>query len=114
MAGTYHPGFALEDRVVFIAEQSGQIIGFIAGHKTLRFGCDGELQWAFVLPHWQNKGVASSLLAMLRKWFDKRGMKKVCVNASADMATRAFYLKQGAVAMNEHWCVWEDISGKRM
>jgi len=27
-------------------------------------------------------------------------MRKVCVNASSDMATRAFYLKHGATPMN--------------
>ena len=110
LAGTYHPGFAKEERAMFVAEQSDEVIGFIAGHRTLRFGCDGELQWAFVLPDWQRKGIGSSLLAMMRRWFVEHSMRKICVNASADMLARAFYLKHGAKAMNEHWCVWEDVS----
>jgi len=109
MAGTYHPGFSREERVVYVAEESSSILGFIAGHRTMRFGCDGELQWAFVLPDYQRRGVSSSLLSSLRQWFVDHGMRKVCVNASSDMATRAFYMKHGATPMNEHWCNWDDI-----
>ena len=109
MAGTYHPGFSREERVVYVAEESSSILGFIAGHRTMRFGCDGELQWAFVLPDYQRRGVSSSLLSSLRRWFVDHGMRKVCVNASSDMATRAFYMKHGATPMNEHWCIWETI-----
>lgn len=113
LAGTYHPGFAKEERTGFVAEESGEIIAFVAGHRTMRFSCDGEVQWAFVLPEWQRRGIGSSLLSNLRQWFAKHGMKKVCVNASAEMKTRAFYLKHGAVPMSEHWCVWEDVTAKR-
>jgi len=110
LAGTYHPGFSLEDRTMFVAEDSGKIIGCIAGHKTLRFACDGELQWAFVLPEYQRKGIGKSLLSSLRNWFGSHKMKKVCCNAAQNMATRDFYLKHGAEPMNEHWVVWEDIT----
>ena len=113
LAGSYHPGFALEERAIFVAEQSGEIIAFIAGHRTLRFGGEGELQWAFVSPEWQRKGIGSSLLSQLRRWFKGRNIKKVVVNAPTEMKTREFYLENGAVAMNQHWCVWEDISAKR-
>jgi GNAT superfamily N-acetyltransferase len=112
LAGSYHPGFSLEDRAVFVAENSGEVIAFVAGHRTLRFGCDGELQWAFVHPDWQGRGISTSLLASLREWFVSRGLKKVCVNAPAEMLNREFYLKHGAVPLSEHWCVWNDIGAK--
>src|SRR5262245_12330676 len=82
LAGTYHPGFSLEDRAAFVAESNGEVVGFIAGHRTLRFGCAGELQWAFVHPDWQRKGISTSLLASLREWFVAHKLHKVCVNAS--------------------------------
>ena len=110
LSGTYHPGFALEDRVMFVAEEGGKIIACIAGQKTLRFACDGELQWAFVLPEYQRRGIGKSLLSSLRNWFGTRKLKKICCNAPQDMSTRAFYIKFGATPMNEHWVIWEDIT----
>ena len=113
LAGTYYPGFSLDDRQVFVAEYSDQVIGFIAGQRTLRFGCDGELQWAFVLPEWERRGIGESLLASMRQWFVSHGLKKVCGNSPAEMSTRAFYTKQGAEPMNDHWMVWEDIGREK-
>jgi GNAT superfamily N-acetyltransferase len=113
LAGTYHPGFSKGDRIAFVAEKSGEIIGFIAGHRTLRFACDGELQWAFVSPDYQHRGIATSLLSSLREWFVQHKIRKVCVNASENMDSRSFYIKHGAEPLNEHWVVWEDIGVKR-
>jgi GNAT superfamily N-acetyltransferase len=109
LAGTYYPGFARDERQIFVGEEQGEVVGFVAGQRTLRFACDGELQWAFVLPEWERRGIGESLLASIRQWFVSQGLKKVCVNSPEAMSTRAFYLKQGASVMNEHWCVWEDI-----
>jgi hypothetical protein len=52
------------------------------------------------------------LLSSLRQWFIDHGLKKVCVNASSGMDTRAFYLRHGAQPLNEHWVVWEDIGNR--
>lgn len=109
LTGEYDPGFALEERAAFMAEIGGEIVGFFAGQRTLRYACDGELQWAFVSPSWQRKGIGSSLFALQRKWFVDRGMRKICVNAPPDMSTRGFYLKHGAEPFNPNWLVWEDI-----
>ena len=112
LAGTYHPGYSKDERAVFVAERSGEILGFIAGHRTMRFACDGELQWAFVLPDYQWRGIGASLLSSMRQWFVEHKMKKICVNASEEMATRAFYVKHGAMPLNEHWVVWENIGAE--
>ncbi len=42
LAGQHHPQHALAPRVIYVAEQGDSLIGFIAGHRTRRFGCDGE------------------------------------------------------------------------
>jgi hypothetical protein len=35
----------LTERAAFVAIDDGDLVGFVAGHKTRRLGCDGELQW---------------------------------------------------------------------
>lgn len=109
LQGGYDPAFALELRGAFMAEIGGEIIGFFAGQRTLRFACDGELQWAFVSPSWQRKGIGSSLFALQRKWFLDHSLRKICVNAPSSLSTRGFYEKHGAEPMNANWLVWEDI-----
>jgi hypothetical protein len=37
-------------RVSYVAFEQGLIVGFIAGHLTRRYGCDGELEWINVSP----------------------------------------------------------------
>jgi len=49
MRGELHPQQALAPRVVLVAEGGEDIVGFIAGHLTRRFGCDGELEWLDVV-----------------------------------------------------------------
>lgn len=49
LLGEHHPQKALASRVAYVAEAAGAIVGFIAGHLTARFGCEGELQWPVAL-----------------------------------------------------------------
>ena len=108
-AGTYHPGHALPERAGFVAIADGAIRGFIAGHKTTRMGCTGELQWMFVGPDWQRKGIGSMLLLPLAEWFSAGSSSKVIVDASPENPSRPFYLKHGASAFDEYWLFWPDI-----
>jgi len=111
VSGEHHPQHAREPRIIFVAEGEGSMIGYIAGHLTTRFGCDGELQWLFVLPEHRGGGVASDLLRQLAAWFVSQAAPKVCVNVEPEnMRARRFYERHGARAMNEHWLVWPDIS----
>ncbi len=109
--GTSHPQHALATRMLFIANTVTHAAGFIAGHLTTRYGCDGELQWLDVAPDYRERGVASSLLRLLAGWFTEQKALKVCVNVDpANIAAHAFYKKHGAEALGEHWMVWNDIS----
>src|SRR5580704_1650642 len=56
-----NPQKALKPRILFIAASDDQIIGFIAGHLTERFGCDGELEFIDTLEPFRRKGVATNL-----------------------------------------------------
>lgn len=110
LAGTHHPQKALMPRVFYVALDSDAVLGFIGGHLTRRFGCDGELQWINVIDEMKGSGMASELLRYLAAWFAGQSASRVCVNvAPANAIARRFYVRHGAVELNEHWLVWDDI-----
>lgn len=111
-AGQHHPRHALEPRVMYVAEEENEMIGFIAGHLTTRFGCGGELQWLFVAPEHRGSTAATQLLRQLATWFMRVGARKVCVNVEPENArARRFYQRNGAEVLGEHWLVWNDMPG---
>ena len=111
VSGALNPQQALAPRVVYVAVDNSQITGFIAGHLTRRFDCDGELEWLNVVPEKRRGGVARELLLVLASWFAEKGAKRVCVDADPENPTaRAFYRKNGAEDLNPHWLVWSDIT----
>lgn len=105
---THHPQKALQERVIFVAEDDTKIIGFIAGHLTQRFNCDGELEWINVIDKYRNKGIGFELICILNKWFIQHNAFKICVDPGNDLARR-FYKKYGAKDLNQHWLFWKDI-----
>lgn len=112
LAGEHHPQHARAPRVAFVAEAAGVIIGFVAGHLTDRFSCDGELQWIFVLPEYRRHGVARALFRLLVEWFVDQHAARICVNVEPDNeAARTFYAHHGARPLSEYWMEWLDISG---
>jgi GNAT superfamily N-acetyltransferase len=108
LAGTHHPQHALLPRVMWLAAVGESPIGYAAGHLTRRFGCDGELQWIYVVRRHRRVRVASTLLRLVAGWFCERGARRVCVDVGAESA-RSFYSSQGAVDLNAHWMRWNDI-----
>ncbi len=87
------------------------MVGFIAGHLTSRYGCDGELQWMDVIPEFRRRSVASELLRRLAKWFAEQGASRICVDVDpANKIARSFYTKHRAEHLNPHWLVWSDIT----
>ncbi|MGH7752666.1 MAG: GNAT family N-acetyltransferase [Gemmatimonadales bacterium] len=42
-----------------MATDGDRPIGYVAGHLTRRFDCEGELQWIYVVPDRRRSGVAS-------------------------------------------------------
>src|SRR5437764_553740 len=91
LLGEHHPQKALAPRAAFIAELDDSVIGFIAGHLTQRFGCNGELQWIYIAPDYRGTHVAAELLHRLAKWFIAQQAPRVCVNVEPDNhAARAF------------------------
>ena len=84
--------------------------GFVAGHLTTRYACDGELQWINVTPESRGIGMASELLRWMARWFVDQEAFRICVDVEPDNArARAFYHRHGAERLNKHWLVWKDI-----
>ena len=109
-AGQHHPQKALLPRTGYIALRSENVVGYIAGHLTRRFECDGEVQYLYVVPELRRRGVAARLLRLMAEWSDSHDALRVCVNADVDSAAAVpFYVSQGAVALSKHWYVWDDI-----
>ncbi|MEP6549636.1 MAG: GNAT family N-acetyltransferase [Gemmatimonadales bacterium] len=109
LTGEHHPQEALLPRAMWMATENESPIGYVAGHLTRRFGCDGELQWIYVVPAHRRTQVASKLLRLLAGWFVEHGARRICVDVGDDNA-RPFYKRHGAVELNRHWMVWNDIS----
>jgi GNAT superfamily N-acetyltransferase len=111
LLGEQNPQKALMPRVLWIAESSDDFtpIGYIAGHLTERYECDGELQWVYVVAEYRRRGVASELLGHLARWFSAQSAHRVCVDVGNEGAGQ-FYRAVGATDLNEHWMVWDDIT----
>ncbi len=115
MAGKHHPRQALTPRIVYVALENSAVVGYIAGHLTRRYSCDGELQYLFVSKPQRRMGVAAALLEHLAGWFTERGASKICVNVNdGSPGARPFYTSRGATALSKHWMVWNDISPVRL
>jgi ribosomal protein S18 acetylase RimI-like enzyme len=111
LAGEHHPQHARGPRIIYVAEDGGSMVGFIAGHLTTRFECDGELQWLFVAPERRGGTAASQLLHQLAAWFRDHAAPRVCVNVEPEnVRARRFYQRHGATELNEHWLMWPDIA----
>lgn len=106
----HHPQQALVPRAAFVAEDSGMVVGYIAGHLTRRFECEGEIQYLYVAPMYRGRDVARRLLAMQAHWFLQHRAHKIGVNVEPENSRAvAFYKRQGAIALRPFWLIWHDI-----
>ena len=109
LSGNLSPQQALNARAAFAAMDGMHLAGFVAGHQTHRFDCDGELEWINVAEQWRGHGFAVALLAAMGAWFQDQGAHRVCVNVAPDnVAARRLYRSCGAQPLAEFWMVWED------
>jgi ribosomal protein S18 acetylase RimI-like enzyme len=109
--GTHHPQYALMPRVIYVALENDSVVGYVAGHLTRRYECDGELQWIYVVEEHRRRRVGSELVRLLAAWFATQNASQVCVNvAPANAGARLFYARHGAENLNKHWMVWSEIN----
>ena len=108
--GEHSPQQALAERVAFVALDGDVVVGLVAGHRTKRFGCDGELEWIDLAKERRGQGIADGLMATMMAWFVEHEALRVCVNVAPHNAVaQRFYARHGAVPLNEYWMVWNDI-----
>jgi ribosomal protein S18 acetylase RimI-like enzyme len=105
---THNPQQALKPRIIYIASDNDTIIGFVAGHLTRRYECEGELEWIDIIEEYRRNGIASGLVRLLAEWFIEQKSYEVCIDPGNE-AARRFYKKNGAGILNNHWMVWKDI-----
>jgi len=104
------PQKALKPRRLYVAVEGEAVLGFVAGHLTRRYECDGELEWINVAAERRGKGIADELLRLLAEWFTAQKALRICVDVEPkNMVARKFYRRHGAEEMNSHWMVWKDI-----
>ena len=108
--GELHPQHALIPRVGYVALEGESLVGFIAGHLTRRYACEGELEWINVVPERRGTAVAWELL---RFWplglSNRRHHGSVWMFNLPTQFARWFYTRHGAEKLNAHWMVWNDI-----
>lgn len=109
LQGTYSPQKAMAARAMFVAVEEKKLIGFVAGHRTTRFKCDGELQWIDVDEDHRGRGIGYALMGRIGTWFVDQGATRICVNVDpANVPARVLYARCGARPLNEQWMIWDD------
>jgi len=110
LRGRHHPHLALPQRAAYLAECRGGVAGYIAGHLTRRYNCEGEVQYLYVAPSWRRSGVGTVLLQRLAAWFLEHGAIRVCVNVNTESpGADPFYIRHGALHLQPYWRVWPDV-----
>ena len=105
-----NPKEALRPREAIVCEGAERIVGLVAGHLTVRFDCEGELEWISVDTQFRRRGIASKLLRSMAEWFVEHEARRICVDVQpSNEAARRFYRRHGAEDLNPHWMVWKDI-----
>jgi GNAT superfamily N-acetyltransferase len=107
----HHPQKALLPRIGFVALANKEVIGYIAGHRTTRHGCAGEIQYLYVTPAYRRRGIATELVRLVAEWFQKQVAQRICVAVAADSPKEAepFFQSVGACPLKRNWYAWEDI-----
>ena len=108
LEGQHHPQQALPARTGYVAFVGEQVIGYIAGHRTKRHGCEGEVQYLFVSPANRLRGIGTALVQRLAQWFAQQGVRRVCIGVANDSAPQAkpFVESLGATPLNKNWYAW--------
>src|SRR5438067_2246827 len=73
-----------EDQVVFVAEMSGEIVGWIQGaeHESIVAGGMGEICGLVVAEGRRSSGVGRSLVEAVEQWAARRGLEQISVRSN--------------------------------
>ena len=79
---------------VFVAEQSGRVVGFVGVSERTHFAgeVDGYIGELVVASDTERRGVGRALVAAAETWTRRRGHRRVTLDTgAANKAARAFY-----------------------
>ncbi len=106
LRGELSPQQALPARAAFVAMEGTESVGLVAGHRTRRLGCDGELEWVNVVEERRGLGIADKLMMKIVTWFVEQDAYRICVNVDPkNTAARKLYTGRGAQPLSDHWMV---------
>jgi ribosomal protein S18 acetylase RimI-like enzyme len=109
LEGKHHPRDALVARAAYLALVADQIVGYVAGHLTRRYGCDAEVQHLWVAPRYRRLGIGTELLRRQQSWFASQAAARVCVNVAADNeVAQVFFRGRGARDIRPSWLGWTE------
>jgi ribosomal protein S18 acetylase RimI-like enzyme len=115
LRGEQLPQHALAPRAAWVAVQNQILVGFVAGHLTRRFNCDGELEWINVAAEHRGKGIADRLLVVMLEWFRQQNAPQICVDVEPDNeVARKLYARHGAVPLRPSWMVWRNVQQQQI
>ena len=110
LVGQISAQHALPGHVVFVADVAGEVVGFVAGHRTTRHACQGELEWIDVVAAHRRQGIAGRMVVTLAGWFVEQQALRVCIDVKPEnLVARGLYAKFGARPLNPYWMFWEDV-----
>jgi len=105
----YLPKDDQQGRTILIAEDGATLAGFVAGHLTRRYACDGELEWINVAREGRGRGIGEMLVREIGAWFVAQGARRICVDVNPDnTVARRLYSRCGAKPFKPYWMIWED------
>lgn len=84
----------LDGQFCFVVEAQKAIVGFIS------MADDGLVDFLFVHQHYQNKGIAGTLLKYVERLARKKGIAELRTEAS--LTARGFFEKKGFVLLSEN------------
>lgn len=80
----------------FVAEHSGQIIGFLIGFVSQTYPTEAYIHFIGVHPEYRNSGVAKRLYQMFYETVKEKGCEVVrCVTSPANKTSIAFHTRMG-------------------
>lgn len=88
-----------ENYKIYVAQENGNIIGFIGLHMGLAFEVDGKVMRVIafaVKADFQRKGIGSALIKAAKEYAVQNGVTVIGVNSGLTrLAAHSFYEKQG-------------------
>jgi ribosomal protein S18 acetylase RimI-like enzyme len=105
------PQTSKPERIILKAVNGkGEIVGYLAGHLTTRYGLDAEIQSVYVLKQAQRQHIGAELLTEFVTWLVSKHARSLCVGFKPENRYKAFYLKYGGQYLNEHWIYWQSTA----